>query len=261
MNEELADIKARQEDTRALTMQCAERADNHEEIITGLSKQVETLTQGLADQAKQLKDALEAAKTGSGGLGGGSSSSAGPSRPSPGPVGGGVPYELRTVARLGGLGWDTAEELLMERAGQVLLEARIAAYCHGAAVPVVNRGQGSCVEMVFNTPADLQRAMYAVGALRTTFVDDRRVWLDAKRDRSELRGARITHRVADMLEQLEKKRDDPNVVVKQVGQKSVRVGAELVCFVIRNEIRWTAWAIRRYDVEDLDVAKGYAEAD
>ena len=61
-----------------------------------------------------------------------------------------LPYEQRTIARLGNLGWDETSETLTERARRVLAEAAVPAHHFSGLCPIVNRaGKGSLVELVF----------------------------------------------------------------------------------------------------------------
>ena len=70
------------------------------------------------------------------------------------------------------------------------------------------------VELCFKDPSDLQTARLAVKPLDRTYSDGRYVWLDAKKERNELKPARVVHRMADALEDVESQQDPPLTVEK-----------------------------------------------
>jgi hypothetical protein len=91
-------------------------------------------------------------------------------------------------------------------------------------------------------------------------VPGRKVWLDAKKDRSELRAARVIHRIAEVLAETEALRQDKLEVDKNVAGKVVAVGGSRVCFTLGAAVRWTTWAVDRYSQADRDWMQSFAEA-
>ena len=76
-----------------------------------------------------------------------------------------IPFEQRTIARIGNLGWNTPDSEILERARIVLTEAGVgpSEYC-GLTAP---RRSGSIAELCFNDPSKLQRAKLMVSSIRT----------------------------------------------------------------------------------------------
>jgi hypothetical protein len=93
-----------------------------------------------------------------------------------------------------------------------------------------------------------------------SYIDDKVVWLDAKKERSEMRAARVIHRIAKVLEETERLREDTLAVTKHVGGKYVTVNGQRACFTLHGSVKWTAWATARYPKPDLDWMQGFAEA-
>ena len=78
-----------------------------------------------------------------------------------------VPYELSTVATLGGLGWDSPPDLLVGRAKEVLTAAGVSnEHWTSMSAP---RKEGSTVELLFLDPCWLSAARMRVKALQKTF--------------------------------------------------------------------------------------------
>ena len=86
--------------------------------------------------------------------------------------------------------------------------------------------------------------------------------LDVKKSRAELRPARITHRVTEMIEEMEKAEQTPLPVTKRMNGKYVEVGVRNTVGQVRNGAwTWTAFAKDRYTEEQLKVAKTFAESE
>ena len=56
------------------------------------------------------------------------------------------------------------------------------------------------------------------------------MWLDAKKERSELRPARLVHRAAECLEDVEASREDKAPIVQDLIGKVIKVGGSRVGF-------------------------------
>jgi hypothetical protein len=169
--------------------------------------------------------------------------------------------EPQTVARVGNLGWDDSMQTLLQRAADVLREAKVDPASYSAVCAVTSKtGVGSMAEISFRSPSALQTAQLQVKALGKSFVQDRTVWLSPKRSLAETQQAKMVHRIAETLSDIEAIREDPLDVVKSLREKIVRVGTHRVAFIADRKVRWTAWAVQRYAEEDRDMAKAYAES-
>ena len=70
----------------------------------------------------------------------------------------------------------------------------------------------------------------------------------------------MTHRAFDMLTQYEAERaEGKQEVVKNLNAKNVKVGRSVMGFSRGQEWQWSQAARDRYDTEQLDQAKAYAE--
>ena len=166
-----------------------------------------------------------------------------------------LPYEQRTIARIGNLGWDQTSETLTERARRVLVEAAVPADHFSGLCPIVNRaGKGSLVELVFSSAVFLQHARLSVRARQLKIDGDRIVWLDARKEREELKPARIVHRICECLEDFEQACDNPLPVQKFMNGKFVKVGGTRAGYVFKSSWHWTQWSKTRYDSDQLAMA-------
>lgn len=176
-----------------------------------------------------------------------------------------TPYELRTIAIMGNLGWDTPKALLLERAQAVLQEAGVDPAAYTNLVPTTGKdGTGSMAQLCFSRPDLLQSSRLAVLALGKSFSTDgqvRSVWLEAKKERAELRPSRIVHRMEDILTDIEQGRPDTVEIEKVMNGKYIKVGGRRAGYIYKGEWKWTAWATERYNEETRDMAKAYAEGD
>lgn len=174
------------------------------------------------------------------------------------------PPELRTMARMGNLGWDTPDTQLIERARTVLQTARVEESAYTELVPATGRaGTGSSVQIAFVSAERLQRARMAVRAAGVSFGGGRRAWLDVQKTRDELRPARAVHRIAECLEEFEAEKPEEQRarIVKEMATKSVRAEAQRMCIFRSNGVAWTPAGRDRYTEEQRDLAAGIAEAD
>jgi len=85
-----------------------------------------------------------------------------------------VPHELRTIAVIGNLGWDTSGTDLMQRAKEVLSDAGIAPDSVSNLCAVTYKGdKGSSAQLCFKQPSQLQHANLAVRALNRSYTQGR----------------------------------------------------------------------------------------
>jgi len=121
-----------------------------------------------------------------------------------------VPYEKRTVARLGCLGWDSPKELILKRAQEVLDAARAPCSAYLCLSAVVWRdGKGSSAELKLNSAEELHSARLSVQAQSKEYITGKKVWLDAKKESSEMHARKMVHRTHDYLEEAESKQRAP----------------------------------------------------
>ena len=192
---------------------------------------------------------------GAAGTGSASSSAAGGSQPAHE-----TPYELRTHAVLGGLGWDETAERLMTVAQSTLTKAGVDTATFSAITAIVSRNNEGCtVQLVFRTAGELAAAKLLVRAAQCKGWNDKNIWLDAKKSRTEMKPARLVHRIAQVLTDFEEARADKQAIEKNMIGKNVRNASGQLGWSRAGVWIWTAIAKARYTVEQLDIAKSYAE--
>ena len=171
-----------------------------------------------------------------------------------------TPYEQRTHAVLGGLGWDETAERLMQVANSTLTKAGVNTATYSAVTAIVSRNnEGSTAQLVFRTPGELAAAKLLVRAAQCKGWSDKNIWLDAKKSRTEMKPARLVHRIAQVLTDFEDARADKQPVEKNMIGKNVRNASGQLGWSRAGIWIWTAVAKARYTVEQLDIAKSYAE--
>ena len=70
------------------------------------------------------------------------------------------------------------------------------------------------------------------------------------------------HRAAEILGYLEKKLTvGQKEVSKVMSNKKVKVGEDVALWTIKGQVRFSSFATNRYDKEDLELARGFAESD
>ena len=178
--------------------------------------------------------------------------------PSTAPLGSSVPYEQRVVARIGNLGWDDVGDTVTKRAKEVLHEAGVQSGEWKSLAPV-NAKKGSAVELIFTNPASLQASRIAVRALNKKYVPDKYVWLDAKKERSETKPARVMYRMKECLADIEAGREDKAMIKEDMRAKCISVNGTRIGYTLHGQWRWTHAASQRYTLEVMDFAKAYAE--
>ena len=171
-----------------------------------------------------------------------------------------TPYEQRTHAVLGGLGWDEPAARLMQTANNTLTKAGVDPTTYSAVTAIVTRNdEGSTVQLVFRSPAELSAAKLQVRAAQCKGWSGKNVWLDAKKSRAEMKPARLVHRIAQVLQDFEDSRPDKQVLEKNMIGKNVKIPAGQLGWSRAGAWIWTNLAKTRYTTEQLDIAKSYAE--
>ena len=225
----------------------------------GLLRQDAETSSARAIVAEQALAAISAAGPPPG-LATSTSSVAASSTHGPGQAAQDTPYEQRTHAVLGGLGWDETAERLMQVASTTLTAAGVNSTTYGAATAIVSRNnEGSTVQLVFRTPAELSAAKFLVRAAACKGWSGKNVWLDAKKSRAEMKPARLVHRIAQVLQDFEDGRPDTQALEKNMVGKNVRIPAGQLGWSRAGVWIWTGLAKARYTTEQLDIAKSYAE--
>ena len=193
------------------------RIDERQATLEGSNKEIMGQVKDLQAQVKQLQE-VSTQKC---------ESQPAPASPSThvAASGSGVPWELRAIAVIGNLGWDTDPVTVKARAKEVLDAAGIQPEQYvGLTAP---RKEGSMAQLAFHEPASLQKARLAIRALSKTFVDQKYVWLDAKKTAAENRPSKIMHRMGEFLEDVEKD-NGHGVVAKKLPRKTVEVNSNRV---------------------------------
>ena len=173
-----------------------------------------------------------------------------------------LPYEQRTVARVGNVGWDTPAKTLVERAQGLVRDAQVPIESHGPIVAAVGRkATGSACEIVFKTPADVQDARVRVDHLHRAFGDDpeKCAWLDAKTTKEEFALGAKLRKLRETVSDLEDARPDKQRVAVRYGPRAIRVGDQLVCWIADAGLEWTDWAQTRYTDDQRRHARVAAE--
>ena len=146
------------------------------------------------------------------------------------------------------------------RARVALQDAGVSSEVWSGLAAVTSRaGAGNSCELIFADSTKLQEAKLLVRNLARVCCGDRPVWLDAGKTRTELRAARVIHRVHEVVAEIEAAKADPGVVVKHLNGKFVTVGQTKACYTLQGKVRWTPWAVTRYTSEERDWATAYAE--
>lgn len=168
-----------------------------------------------------------------------------------------IPYELRTVARIGNLGFETPSIEIETRAKSILSEAGITPDMYLGLSDV--RQKGSLAELAFHDPNNLQKARLAIHAMSKSFVDGKFVWLDVKKTSQELKPTRIMHRITEYLEEVEKANGRNAVITKFPGDRKIKVDDNKEGSSYGGEWHWTHFVRQRYSIEELNEGKAYAE--
>ena len=170
-----------------------------------------------------------------------------------------LPLELRCHAVIGGLGYDTPADTLIERAKQLLEEARIPVDSYYD-IKALRSGPGSMCEVYFKEAGTLTKAKWAVSSLAKRLHGDKPAWLDAKKTKMELRPARMVHRACEVLQSFEDSKPDKviltkNMVDKKILRSGVAIGASRY-----GKWVWTSAAEQLYTNEQRKHAEEWAFA-
>ena len=96
-----------------------------------------------------------------------------------------LPYEARTTAILGNLGWDDKGADLLAEARRILALAGVDVATYDCLSAMANRqDEGSSAALVFRSPQELQKAKLQVRAVALNGLQGKLVWLDARKTRT-----------------------------------------------------------------------------
>lgn len=170
-----------------------------------------------------------------------------------------TPYELRKYARIGNLGWDEAGNVLAKRAREVLGEANVPAETFDCVCGV--RKEGSVVSLTFRGPEELRAARARIRELQKTLPGHKApVWLDVEKTTAELRPARVIHRLAEVLKELDDASAEPKGITKIMNGKQIKDGEmHLLAWTFRSQVNWSTLAQSRWNENQLQIAKAFAE--
>lgn len=170
------------------------------------------------------------------------------------------------MAILGSLGWDTLPEELLHNATDALQRAGVPPSSYSHIAPLVPaQGRGSGAEIFFHTPTALQQARVAVRSARISYVANKYVWLDAKKERSETAPARMIHRLHEavaeaMLARAAIRGQTVPRVDKDVPGRSLRVDGQRAAYIAQLRVRWTAAGMAAFTEQERADAAAFAEA-
>ena len=169
-----------------------------------------------------------------------------------------VPYELRTVAKIGGFEYDTPSKDMVTFASEKLAEAGVSSETFRHLHCPFQKG--SWLLLTFTSPSALQDARMALQS-KAFLHNDRKIWLDAAKTRSELKPARIIHRAFTALSEQEKELTDPSVLEKNMKGKQIKMGKTVLAFTLNSELKWTTAAKQRYGEEPCELMKAWIESE
>ena len=157
-----------------------------------------------------------------------------------------APPELQNHAVIGNLGWDADEQTIEQRAVELLNSVGITPdqYENLSAM----RQKGSMAELWFKDPLSLIRARLQVRAKKQVYPDNSKpAWLDVKKSKEQLKPARMVHRIADFLEDVEKAKTTPGTITKDVVRKVIKRNDDIMGSIYFGKWRWSVAGIFLYD--------------
>ena len=169
-----------------------------------------------------------------------------------------IPYEQRTVAKIGGFAFDTPAAEMCDFAKAKLEVAGVNADNYSNLHSP--HAKGSWLLLTFSTAKALQDARMTFQA-RKFESNGRKIWLDAAKTRAELRPARLIHRAFTAISDQEKDKTDTMDVEKNLKGKQVKVGQEVAAYTLNSELKWTTFARQRYGEETCDVLRAWVESE
>ena len=173
----------------------------------------------------------------------------------------GIPWERRTIATMGNLGWDQTELGVQARAKEALQKAQIEDKDWHTLSPLFRRGgRGSLVELHFVSAEALQMAIGKFRATEIKFVEGQckdPVWLNIKKTQAERLPGRKLKLLHQMLnEQIDKSagvwHEDTISMNHRVRAVSVR-GIKAAYIDRDGDVRLTAAADAMLSKEDADL--------
>jgi hypothetical protein len=177
---------------------------------------------------------------------------------------GSIPPQQRVYARIDSLGFDTDGETLLVRAKEMLQKCDVKPDEYSCLAVV--RDPGSLVSVTFNEASRLQEVRRKMQVLQHEYQGIRgAVWLDVEQSKAERKPARIIHRAAEMLTDVEGGRQDKHEVQKIMNGKQIKVVGtngigKLMAFSFRGTLEWSVYGQRRYDQNQRDMVTAFAEA-
>lgn len=188
----------------------------------------------------------------------------------------GTQGSIRSIARMGNLGWDTAPETLEQRARDILQHAAIPTTAFQAVAAAVGRtGKGSAAVVSFMTGHDLECAAVAARALRYEFHAGKPVWIAPAKTRAELAPVRAMHRLVDYLADAVSA-DEPHAgasaassaagagpharITRDPVTRSVAVNASRVAMIMTERVVWTPLGLRMFEATTRADAEAVAVA-
>ena len=174
-----------------------------------------------------------------------------------------IPYEQRTEAYMGNLGWDLSVKELEDYGRAALHEAGVDGGSWSKLRAKVGRNQlGSGVVLTFQVAQKLFAARDQLRALKKQGTTGRVIYLDAAKTRRELRPSRLTHRAHDFLQRIENEKTGPKeTVVKHLDGKYLTISDANIGYSDHGCWKWTSKAADYYSSDQLDICKTFAEAE
>ena len=161
---------------------------------------------------------------------------------------GSSPWETNWAV-IGNLGWDLSAPQLLERARQILSEARVDSAKYDLLSAM--KTPGSACSLRFESPEVLQDVRKKVYHLEKAFRQDGKcVWLDRQKSSSELRPGRQLNRAHGLVEEfLTGKGSTAQATKDHRGIKRLMISSVVVASIGRQGLVWKADAAAHIDKE------------
>ena len=165
-----------------------------------------------------------------------------------------VPWELRTAAIIGSLGWDVPDLDLLAAARDVLQRAGVDGATWEAVHPGCRPGgKGSTVTLLFKDPNDLSIARAKVRALACRRTGARSaVWLDAQKTRAELRPSRQMRALVEATKTVLGTKAGEQEVTRDDRVRTVSINGVASAFLKHSSLVWTTAGCALLDEGDRD---------
>ena len=113
-------------------------------------------------------------------------------------------------------------------------------------------------EVAFDEPESLKLARMKLRALRKELLEDKPVWLHAKKTRDELPPNRMVHRAHEHLESGTTGRSSPPALEKDMLNKALKANSLVIGYASPSDWTWTSDATKFYSKQELDMARAYS---